>query len=210
YGGSNSPPASARRLGELCHQGQTPLIKLPGIPVPPQHLVGTLAHLQFVGFPRVDGHLRPSLYYTQVLCEHCERRGDLEAGRYAAAWGERGCLLRLGCKGPSTHNSCSAVRWNSGSNWCVGAGGPCTGCAEPGFPDHDGLGLYGRLPGDLLGPRSLVLQSLDGLGKGLLGLTALGIGLHLLRRRLERAAPAHVPARQAADVSPAATPPKES
>ncbi len=151
-------------------------------------LIGTLSHLQFLGFPRLDAQHRPELYYSDTVCQTCERRGDLEAGRFAAALGEAGCLLRLGCKGPVTHNTCSAVRWNGGVNWCVGAGGPCTGCAEPGFPDHAGLGLYGRVPGDQMSARSLVLENLDFGGKVLVALTGLGIGLHVIRRRLERRA----------------------
>jgi Ni,Fe-hydrogenase I small subunit len=182
YGGVRLSREDVKDLEALCRRGKTPLIKLPGIPVPVQHLVGTLAYLQFSGFPRLDSELRPELYYSTVVCTHCERRADLEAGRYAAGWGERGCLLRLGCKGPLTHNSCSQVRWNGGENWCVGAGGSCTGCAEPGFPDHGGLGLYGRVPGDALAPRSPWLQFGDWLGKAVLGTAAAGVALHLVRR----------------------------
>lgn len=184
YGGLRLSPDDARRMDALCRRYKTPVIKLPGIPVPVHHLVGTLAHLQFVDFPRLDRWQRPELYYGTVICAHCERRADLEAGRYAGGWGEPGCLLRLGCKGPVTRNTCSQVRWNGGENWCVGAGGPCTGCAEPGFPSHGGLGLYGRVPGDALAPRSFWLGFGDWLGKGLLGLAAAGTGLHMARRLL--------------------------
>ncbi len=186
FGGLYTPRDATQRLAALCRINKTPLIRLPGVPVPPQHLVGVLAHLEFVGFPMLDSQLRPQLYYAQPVCDHCERRGDLEAGRFAAGFGRPGCLLHLGCKGPVTHNSCSTVRWNEGANWCVGAGGPCTGCAEPGYPDHGGIGLYGRLPGDRMASRSLWLENLDWLGRGLAVLTAAGIGLHLLRRWLAR------------------------
>lgn len=202
YGGTATPSDTARRFTRLCRAEKSPLIKLPGIPPPPHHLIGTLAHLQWVGFPRLDAEYRPELYYSDTVCVTCERRGDLEAGRFAASLGGTGCLLRLGCKGPVTHNTCSAARWNGGVNWCVGAGGPCTGCAEPGFPDHGGLGLYGRIPGDALAARSLVLENLDLGGKALLALTALGIGLHIARRRLERRA-----GRRADRSTPAEPPP---
>jgi NiFe hydrogenase small subunit HydA len=182
YGGLRLSPQDAQEMDTLCRRYKTPVIKLPGIPVPVHHLVGTLAHLQFVDFPRLDRWQRPELYYGTVICTHCERRADLEAGRYAATWGEPGCLLRLGCKGPITRNSCAQVRWNGGENWCVGAGGSCTGCSEPDFPNHGGLGLYGRVPGDALSPRSFWLGFGDWLGKGLLGLAAAGIGLHIVRR----------------------------
>lgn len=188
YGGTLTPPGQASRLTGLCRTQRTPLIKLPGIPVPPHHFVGTLSYLQFVGFPRLDAHYRPELYYSDTVCSTCERRGDLDAGRFAASLGEPGCLLRRGCRGPVTHNTCSSVRWNGGVNWCVGAGGPCTGCAEPGFPDHGGLGLYGVIPGDAQSAHSFLLENFDRAGKALVGLTALGIGLHIVRNRLERRA----------------------
>jgi hypothetical protein len=182
YGGVRLNAQDVQEMEALCRRVKTPVIKLPGIPVPLHHLVGTLAHLQFVDFPRLDSKQRPELYYSTVICTHCEHRADLEAGRYAGTWGDRGCLLRLGCKGPITHNTCSEVRWNGGENWCVGAGGPCTGCAEPGFPDHGGLGLYGRVPADAFATRSPWLQFGDWLGKAMLGVTIAGIGLHLARR----------------------------
>jgi hydrogenase small subunit len=188
----------------LCRVEKTPLIKLPGIPVPPHHLIGTLSHLQFVGFPRLDAQYRPELYYGETVCATCERRGDLESGRFASALGRTGCLFRLGCRGPITHNTCSSARWNGGVNWCVGAGGPCTGCAEPGYPDHGGLGLYGRVPGDALAAHSFVLENLDIAGKTLFGLTGLGIGIHLLRKKLDRAQARR--SRRRPDVAPQAAP----
>ncbi|MCZ6534258.1 MAG: hypothetical protein O7A08_15010 [SAR324 cluster bacterium] len=184
FGGISTDRRDIADFVALCRQHKTPLIKLPGIPVPPHHLLGILNHLEYYGFPRLDGKRRPLLYYGETVCERCERRDDLETGRFAQEFGSAGCLLQLGCKGPITHNSCSAVRWNGGANWCVGAGGPCTGCAEPGFPDHGGVGLYGRLSGGMFGSQSALLQNLEALGMGTAALAAAGIGLHLIRRAL--------------------------
>lgn len=170
------------RTEALCEEHGTPLIKLPGIPVPPHHLVGTLAHLERIGFPRLDVHRRPELYYGETVCRRCERRGDLENGVFAGAFGEPGCLLRLGCKGPVTHNTCSVHKWNGGVSWCVGAGGPCTGCSAPGFPDHGGLGLYGRLSASRHALAGTWLAHLEGLGWGFFGLAALGFAFRLVRR----------------------------
>jgi Ni,Fe-hydrogenase I small subunit len=182
FGGMRLAPQDVRDMEALCRRVKTPIIKLPGVPVPLHHLVGTLAYLQLVEFPRLDSWQRPELYYGTVICTHCEHRADLEAGRYAGTWGERGCLLKLGCKGPITHNTCSQTRWNGGVNWCVGAGGPCTGCSEPGFPNHGGLGLYGNVPADANAPRSPWLLLGDWAGKGILGVTLAGIALHFARR----------------------------
>ncbi|MCH9045199.1 MAG: hypothetical protein IIA40_03725 [SAR324 cluster bacterium] len=184
YGGIAHTAQDVARFETLCKRTQTPLIKLPGVPTPPHHLVGVLAHLEFFGFPRLDAHRRPLIYYGETVCSQCERRGDLEAGRFARRFGEEGCLLRLGCKGPITHNTCPTARWNNGENWCVGAGGPCTGCSEPGFPDHGGVGLYGVLSGGAAGSRSLFWASVEHIGYGLLGLVGAGMALQVLRRVL--------------------------
>jgi len=34
-----------------------------------------------------------------------------------------------------THQNCPNVGWNEGTNWPVGCGHPCIGCAEPDFWD---------------------------------------------------------------------------
>ena len=179
YGGLRYSAADVAGVQTACKNAKTPIIKLPGLPVPPHHLLGTVGHLELLGIPHQDRHGRPTIYYGETVCRRCERRGELENGVFAESLGASGCLLQLGCKGPVTHNSCSVHRWNGGENWCVGAGGPCTGCSEPGFPDHDGLGLYGRLPGDRLSMRSPFLEHLRLIGWSFLGLTAAGVGLRL-------------------------------
>lgn len=177
YGGLHTPTADIGSFTALCKARRTPLIKLPGVPVPPHHVIGTLAHLEFFGFPTLDMNRRPTLYYGDIVCSHCEHNGDLETGRFAAAFGEPGCLLELGCKGVFTRNSCSRNRWNMRESWCVGSGGPCTGCSEPGFPNHGGVGLYGRITGSRIGRRGGLAGYLESLGIGLVAVTAAGIAL---------------------------------
>jgi hydrogenase small subunit len=41
----------------------------------------------------------------------------------------------MGCKGPVTFQNCPNVGWNGGTNWPIGCGHPCIGCAEPDFWD---------------------------------------------------------------------------
>ena len=185
FGGLRWGPERAQAVERRCAASRTPLLRLPGIPVPPHHLVGTLGHLELLGFPQMDRFNRPLLYYGETVCKRCERRGELENGLFAETFAEPGCLLELGCKGPITHNSCSVHRWNGGTNWCVGAGGPCTGCAEPGYPDHAGLGLYGRLPDDRMAMRSPFLSHIRAIGWSLLALAGLGVGLKLALTALD-------------------------
>lgn len=184
YGGLGVKTRDIARFEAQCKAAKTPVIKLPGIPVPPHHLLGVLSHLESFGFPRLDGHRRPLLYYGETICRDCEHRDELETGKFAEDFGGHGCLLRLGCKGPITHNSCSKQRWNGGENWCVGAGGPCTGCSEPGFPNHGGMGLYGAITGAPLQEHSWILQKVEAFGVGLAVLAAVGIGLRLARNAL--------------------------
>ncbi|MDH5751353.1 MAG: hypothetical protein OEZ59_02910 [Deltaproteobacteria bacterium] len=182
YGGISIPAKRIGWLKEMAKRLRTPLLKLPGVPVPPHHLVGVLAHLEYLGFPRLDAHLRPLLYYSQTICEACEHRRSLEAGMFARDFGDEGCLLELGCKGQTTYNSCSTTGWNGGNSWCVGAGGPCVGCSEPWYPAHGGLGLYGRQSPGVSGVRGKIWQNVEGIGLGLLGISVAGTVLHLLRK----------------------------
>jgi hydrogenase small subunit len=184
FGGLSIRSGDIGRVEARCKAAKTPLIKLPGIPVPPHHLLGVLSHLESFGFPRLDGSRRPLLYYGKTICQDCEHRDELETGGFARDFGQKGCLLRLGCKGPITHNSCSQTRWNGGENWCVGAGGPCTGCSEPGYPNHGGLGLYGAITGAPVQEHSAVLQKVEMFGLGLAALAAVGIGLRLMRNAI--------------------------
>jgi hydrogenase small subunit len=52
----------------------------------------------------------------------------------------------MGCKGPVAFQNCPVVRWNDGTNWPVGCGHPCIGCAAPGFWDRM-TPFYQHLPG---------------------------------------------------------------
>jgi hypothetical protein len=52
------------------------------------------------------------------------------------------CLYKVGCKGPTTYNACSTVRWNEGVS-SRSAGHGCIGCSEDGFWDKGSF--YDRL-----------------------------------------------------------------
>ncbi len=41
----------------------------------------------------------------------------------------------MGCKGPTTYNACSTVRWNGGVSFPIQSGHGCIGCSEDGFWD---------------------------------------------------------------------------
>ena len=49
----------------------------------------------------------------------------------------------MGCKGPTTYNACSTMRWNEGTSFPIGSGHGCIGCSEDGFWDKGSF--YERL-----------------------------------------------------------------
>ncbi len=124
------------------------IINIPGCPSHPDWIVGTIAHTLLYGIPKLDEKKRPTMFFAKVVHEQCERRADFEDGKFAAGFGEDGCLLELGCKGPDAYCDSPVRKWNNKVNWCVEAGSPCIGCCSPDYPDHGGDGLYGKLPLD--------------------------------------------------------------
>jgi len=135
-------PTGAISVGELLEREgiDTPLITVPGCPPHPDWLVGTLAAISLYGLAEVAKALdelgRPTMFYGKCIHETCGRRADFDAGRFAKNFGEPGCMYELGCKGPVTFADCPTRMWNSGTNWCIGAGSGCHGCVEPDFPDR--------------------------------------------------------------------------
>jgi len=169
---------------DLLQLVETPFLKLPGAPVHARHLLGVLNHLLLYGLPELDIYRRPSMFHSTLICERCQYRGDFESGRFVRYFGEQeGCLYLMGCKGPVTRNSCPVDGWNGTSAWCVAAGSPCTGCSEPEYPLHNGLGMYGQLSGRDASVNSFFVRNLETIAKGTAGLAAAGIATHAIARR---------------------------
>ncbi len=127
-----------------------PLINIAGCPPHPDWFVGTVASVLLFGLPKpedLDEHKRPKLFFGSLIHENCPRRAFFDEGKFARKFGESGCLNELGCKGPVTHSDCPLRKWNNGVNWCIGAGSPCIGCCEPGFPDLVSP-MYQKLTGE--------------------------------------------------------------
>ena len=118
----------------------TPLIRVPGCPIHPDWLVGTVVHALKFGLPPVDDLGRPLAYFSKAMHEQCPRFNDYEREHFAKTFGEEGCLFKLGCAGPITFSDCNLRSWNGGVNSCIRAGAPCIGCssgnfcAKAGFP----------------------------------------------------------------------------
>jgi hydrogenase small subunit len=116
-----------------------PVVNLPGCPMNVVNLTALVVHfLTFGALPELDHLLRPLFAHGARIHDNCERRGHFDAGEFVREWGDEGhrkgwCLYQMGCKGPIAFFNCPTVRWNDGTNWPVGAGHGCIGCALPDF-----------------------------------------------------------------------------
>ena len=83
-----------------------------------------------------------------------------------------------------TFQNCPAIGWNQGTNWPIGCGHPCLGCAEPDFWDKM-TPFYAHLSGI---PGFGVHSNIDRIGLGLTGLVAAGFTAHGVAKVVHRAA----------------------
>jgi hydrogenase small subunit len=116
----------------------TPVINIPGCPSHPDWFIGTVAKILLYGMPKpkeLDEQGRLKLFFNKSVHSRCINRDYLDDGIFATKFGEEGCLLELGCKGPFTIADCPIRLWNGSVNYCISAGAPCIGCTEKGFPD---------------------------------------------------------------------------
>jgi hydrogenase small subunit len=189
------PAAAPNPTGALSVSDAVPglknLVNVPACPANGENLAALIVYyVTFGRLPELDHLHRPLFAYGKLIHDACEKRAHYDAGQYAEQWGDDGhrkgyCLYKMGCKGPVTYQNCPNVGWNGGTNWPVGCGHPCIGCAEPSFWDRM-TPFYRHLPEiPGLGPHT----SLDKVGLGL----TVGVGaafathtaLHVIRKNAE-------------------------
>jgi len=144
YGGI--PAAAPNPTGALGVSAAVPgiknLVNLPACPTNAENLTALIVYyLTYKRWPPLDAQGRPLFAHGKTIHDNCERRAHFDAGQYVEMWGDEAhrngeCLFKMGCKGPATYNNCPVVRWNEGTNWPIGCGHPCVGCAEPAFWDR--------------------------------------------------------------------------
>jgi hydrogenase small subunit len=156
------------------------LINLSACPANAENITALIVYyMTLKRWPPLDQYRRPLFAYGKTIHDNCERRAHFDASQYVEAWGDEAhrhghCLYKMGCKGPATSQNCPVVRWNEGTNWPIGCGHPCIGCAEPNFWDTM-TPFYGRLP-NVAGFN--VGEWVDPVGLGLTGLVAGAAVLH--------------------------------
>lgn len=118
-----------------------PIVKVPGCPPISEVMTGVITHVHTFGtLPELDRMGRPKAFYSTRIHDKCYRRAFYDAGMFVRGFDEEStrkgwCLYKMGCKGPTTYNSCSKIQWNEGTSFPIGSGHPCIGCSEPGFWD---------------------------------------------------------------------------
>lgn len=166
-------PTEARGVAEIIKD--KPIVNIPGCPAIPEVTAGTIAYVLVMGkLPKTDDLLRPVTFYGHTIHDHCLRRPFYEAGKFAESFDGEGaregeCLYKLGCKGPTTYNACSSLKWMQGLSFPVQSGHPCLGCSEPRF--WDGGGFYQGQSAPLIRPTIAAAGIAAGAG------AALGIAL---------------------------------
>ncbi len=128
-----------------------PIIKVPGCPPIAEVMTAVIAYMiTFDKIPSLDRQGRPKMFYSQRIHDKCYRRPHFDAGQFVEEYDDeyarKGyCLYKVGCKGPTTYNACSTIRWNEGTSFPIQAGHGCIGCSEDGFWDKGSF--YDRLSG---------------------------------------------------------------
>lgn len=189
YGGIPAAgPTGAKGVQDII-KGK-PIINIPGCPVKPNWLLGTILHyLIFNQVPPLDSNKRPLAYFGSLLHDNCPRRGHFEKGEFLTDWNDPHqkdfCLLLRGCKGPKTYTDCAQSWWNDGVNFCINASSPCAGCTQPEFyaagaSDHRvGLApLYMKT--DTMNLPGIGGVNPETVGKVVTGAAVVGAGIHLV------------------------------
>jgi hydrogenase small subunit len=131
-----------------------PVVNVPGCAPIGDNFMETVAaillFLQGLGpLPEFDELGRPKWLFGETVHRGCTRAGYYEEGTFAEAYGDKECLVEIGCWGPVVN--CNIVERGAINHMggCMKAGGVCIGCTMPGFPDRFSP-FYSRPPGALL------------------------------------------------------------
>lgn len=117
-----------------------PVVNVPGCAPVGDNFTETVAaillFLQGIGpLPEFDELGRPAWLFGETVHRQCNRAGYYEEGTFASHYGERQCLVEVGCWGPVVQCNITSRGALNHLGGCMNVGGPCIGCTMPGFPD---------------------------------------------------------------------------
>lgn len=135
YGGVTAAAPNLTGSVPLSELISRPIIRVPGCPVNPDWLIGTLAHLRLYGLPELDEEGRPTAFYQDTIHTHCQRRSYFDKKNYASYLGKKECMFSQGCVGPKTKADCPYRLWINHVSYPIKVNTPCIGCTNRDFPD---------------------------------------------------------------------------
>ena len=139
-------PTGSMSVMDFLGKGYRSSYGLPVINVPGCSPVGdnftetiacTLLFLQGHGpLPEFDELGRPQWLFNETVHQHCVRAGYYEEGTFAKRYGDKECLVEIGCWGPVVQCNIASRGAINHMGGCMNTGGICIGCTMPGFPDR--------------------------------------------------------------------------
>ncbi len=131
-----------------------PVVNVPGCsPVGDNFTETVSAVLLFLNglgpLPEFDELGRPAWLFNQTVHQRCVRAGYYEEGTFAEKYGDKECLVEIGCWGPVVQCNITARGAINHVGGCMNTGGVCIGCTMPGFPDRFAP-FYQRPPGTIV------------------------------------------------------------
>ncbi|HET8632116.1 MAG TPA: hypothetical protein VFL91_32215 [Thermomicrobiales bacterium] len=135
-----------------------PVVNVPGCAPLGDNFTETVALLLLflnkqAPLPEFDDLGRPAWLFADTVHRHCPRAGWYEEGTFAREYGDKECLVEVGCWGPVVNCNITERGAVGHMGGCMVAGGPCIGCTMPGFPDKFAP-FYKRAPGALVSTTS--------------------------------------------------------
>jgi hydrogenase small subunit len=118
-----------------------PVVNVPGCSPIGDNFTETVAavllFLQGIGpLPEFDDLGRPAWLFGETVHRNCTRAGYYEEGTFAKEYGDKECLVEVGCWGPVVNCNITSRGAINHIGGCMNVGGPCIGCTMPGFPDR--------------------------------------------------------------------------
>ena len=128
-----------------------PVVNVPGCAPLGDNFTETIALLLLFlnkhgPLPEFDEIGRPAWLFGDTVHRKCPRAGWYEEGTFAKEYGEKECLVDIGCWGPVVDCNITERGAVGHMGGCMVAGGVCIGCTMPGFPDKF-TPFYKRAPG---------------------------------------------------------------
>ena len=164
-----------------------PVVNVPGCPPIAEVMAGVLVHLlTFDRIPQLDSLGRPKAFYSRRVHDTCYRRPNYDAGLFVETFDDENakkgyCLYKVGCRGPSTYNSCGVMRWNGGVSFPIQSGHPCIGCSEAKFWDNGPF--YSRLASF---PGFGIESAADKIGLAAAAATVAGVAAHAVMTNVRK------------------------